>query len=109
MSVSLSEKTAALGDDALLAESETLIDDDKTRITRWRIAPGAQTGWHRHEWDYVTIQQSGGRLKLELAGGGEMFIDYEDGHARAFSAPIEHNATNVSDVEVRVLEIEYKR
>ena len=109
MSVRLTEKTAALGADAKLAESETLIDDDKTRITRWRIAPGAQTGWHRHEWDYVTIQQSGGRLRLDIADGSEMVIDYEDGRARAFSAPVEHNATNVSDVEVRVLEIEYKR
>ena len=109
MSLKLDERNDALGPDARIATYETLIDDDKTRITRWRIAPGEVTGWHRHEWDYVTIQQSGGRLKLDMADGGEMFIDYEDGHARAFSAPVEHNATNVSDVEVRVLEIEYKR
>ena len=106
MSLKLDERNDALGPDARLATYETLIDDDKTRITRWHIAPGEVTGWHRHEWDYVTIQQSGGRLKLDMADGGEMFIDYEDGCARAFSAPVEHNATNVGDVEVRVLEIE---
>ena len=109
MSEALNQKTAELAPDAARAASEILIDDDRTRITRWRIAPGAQTGWHRHEWDYVTIQQSGGRLHLENADGSEFHIDYVDGHARAFTAPVEHNATNVSDVEVRVLEIEYKR
>jgi hypothetical protein len=27
-----------------------LIDNDTTRVTQWRFAPGAQTGWHRHEY-----------------------------------------------------------
>jgi hypothetical protein len=36
-------------------------------------------------------------------------IDYEDGRTMAWSAPIEHNAINISADEVRVLEIEYKR
>ena len=35
-------------------------------------------------------------------------IDYEDGRTAGYSAPIEHNATNISDEEVRVTEIEYK-
>ena len=109
MSKALKAKTTALGPEAVLAEFETLIDDERTRITRWRIAPGAQTGWHRHEWDYVTIQQSGGRLALEDADGHVRHIDYVEGQARSFTAPIEHNATNISDVEVRVIEIEYKQ
>jgi hypothetical protein len=29
-------------------------------------------------------------------------------HAASYTAPICHNATNVSDEEVRVIEIEYK-
>jgi len=29
--------------------------------------------------------------------------------AAAYTAPIKHNATNVSDEEVRVIEIEYKK
>jgi quercetin dioxygenase-like cupin family protein len=109
MSVKLEEKTAAALGDAPRAEYRVLHDDDKTCITQWRFRPGDQTGWHRHEWDYVTVQQSGGRLRLEGADGTERFIDYQEGRAISFSAPIEHNATNVGDVEVRVLEIEYKR
>ena len=91
------------------ADRVVLLEDEKTRITFWRFPPGAQTGWHRHIHDYVTLQQSGGRLKLEDRNGNIKHIQYEEGHAAAYSAPVEHNATNISDVEVRVTEIEYKK
>ena len=54
------------------------------------------------------MQQSGGALLLPGADGSEKPVEYENGHALAWRAPIEHNATNVSNEEVRVLEIEYK-
>ena len=85
------------------------LDDERTRVTEWRFAPGAATGWHRHEWDYVTVQQSGGALLLQGADGTEKQVDYEDGRTLSWTAPVEHNAINISDVEVRVLEIEYKK
>ena len=47
-------------------------------------------------------------MLLQGADGSETRVDYEDGHTVAWTAPIEHNAVNISDVEVRVLEIEYK-
>ena len=91
------------------ADRVVLLEDEKTRITFWRFPPGAQTGWHRHIHDYVTLQQSGGQLKLEDRNGNIKHIQYKEGHAAAYSAPVEHNATNISDVEVRVTEIEYKK
>ena len=108
MSTHLTEKTESKFPEAALARQTLLFDDARTRITQWRFAPGDQTGWHRHEWDYVTVQQSGGRLRLESRDGRESFVDYQDGRALSWTAPIEHNATNVSDAEVRVLEIEFK-
>ncbi len=90
------------------AESTLLFEDDKTKITSWRFDPGTETGWHHHNYDYVTIQKSAGRLKLESDNGEIKYIDYENDHAAAYAAPITHNATNVSDDEVRVIEIEYK-
>lgn len=90
------------------AERVILYEDERTKITRWRFPPGTQTGWHFHKYDYVTLQQSGGKLKLESRDGAEKIVDYEEGAAAAYSAPIEHNATNISEVEVRVTEIEYK-
>jgi quercetin dioxygenase-like cupin family protein len=91
-----------------LAEFNLLFEDDKTKITSWRFAPGTETGWHHHNFDYVTIQKSGGRLKLESESGEIKYIDYENDRTAGYAAPIKHNATNVSDEEVRVIEIEYK-
>jgi beta-alanine degradation protein BauB len=95
--------------DYVAAEFTVLFEDDKTKITSWRFDPGTETGWHRHAFDYVTIQKSGGRLKLENDEGEVRFVDYIMDHAAAYTAPIKHNATNVSDEEVRVIEIEYKK
>jgi hypothetical protein len=41
-----------------------LIDNGRVRVTRWRFAPGAATGWHRHEYDYVIVPLTDGTLKL---------------------------------------------
>jgi quercetin dioxygenase-like cupin family protein len=108
MSEHLLRKTAKELPDAALAKHELLLDNAPTRITKWTFAPGDQTGWHRHEFDYATVQQSGGALLLQSSDGSEVRVDYEDGRTLFWTAPIEHNATNISDVEVRVLEIEYK-
>lgn len=108
MSTHLTDKTKAQIPEAALADHTLLFEDERTRITQWRFAPGDQTGWHAHEWDYVTVQQSGGRLRLDGADGTESFVDYSSGRTMSWTAPIEHNATNVSDNVVRVLEIEYK-
>lgn len=106
MSISLDQKNQDL--DYVPAAFTVLYEDDKTRITSWVFAPGSQTGWHHHNFDYVTIQQSGGRLRLENDQGDVKLIDYEIGRSVGYSAPIKHNATNVSDEDVRVIEIEYK-
>ena len=45
---------------------------------------------------------------LQGANDSEKLVDYEDGLTMSYAAPVEHNATNVSDVRVRNLEIEYK-
>ena len=108
MSEHLRGKTAEELPDAVLAKHQLLLDNEHTRITTWTFAPGDQTGWHRHTFDYVTVQQSRGALLLQASDGSETHVDYEDGRTVSWAAPIEHNAINISDVEVRVLEIEYK-
>ena len=108
MSTKLLDKTATEAADRPTAAYETLHEDDKTRITLFNIKPGEQTGWHRHEFDYVAVQQSGGRLHLDYADGSTRDIDYKPGVALAVAAPVEHNAINVGDVDIVALEIEYK-
>ena len=108
MSEHFVRRTAEELSDAVFAKHQILLDNGHTRITTWTFAPGDQTGWHRHAFDYVTLQQSGGALLLQRSDGSESHVDYEDGRTVFWTAPIEHNAINISDVEVRALEIEYK-
>ena len=108
MSTKLMERTQREAADRTVASYKTLHEDDRTRITHWVIRPGEQTGWHRHEFDYVTVQQSFGRLHLDFADGSTRDIDYQPNTTMALKAPLEHNAINVGDVDIVVLEIEYK-
>ena len=36
------------------------LDNERVRVTEWRFAPGAATGWHRHEHDYVVVPMTTG-------------------------------------------------
>lgn len=108
MSTKLLDKTAEQAADRKVGKFTLLHEDEKTRITHWVIQPGEQTGWHLHDFDYVTIQQSTGCLFMEHADGSTREVDYTPGVARAISAPVEHNAINKGDVDIVVLEIEYK-
>jgi len=37
------------------AKPTVQVDNARTRVTEWRFAPGASTGFHRHEYDYAVV------------------------------------------------------
>ena len=41
------------------------VENERVKVTEWRFAPGAATGWHRHAYDYVVVPMTTGRLQLE--------------------------------------------
>ena len=45
------------------------VDNERVIVTEWRFAPGAETGWHRHGYDYVVVPQTTGQLLLETRDG----------------------------------------
>ena len=47
-----------------MATPTVQIDNNHLRVTEWRFAPGAATGYHRHEHDYVVVPARDGELKL---------------------------------------------
>ena len=109
MSLKLVEKTRATANDRPIAAPTVEFENDRTIIHRFKIKPGEQVGWHQHQNDYLTVQLSFGRLQLTNADGSVMTIDYKPGAQRYIKAPVEHNAVNVGDVDIEVLEVEYKR
>lgn len=90
------------------AQSTLQLENDRVRVTEWRFAPGAATGWHRHEYDYVVVPMTTGRLLLKEPGG-ERTADLTTGISYARSAGVEHDVINANDFEFVFVEVELKR
>jgi quercetin dioxygenase-like cupin family protein len=83
------------------------IDNERVAVTEWRFAPGAETGWHRHQYDYVVVPQSTGKLRA-VTRDGDLFSDLAAGKAYFRNAGVEHNIINANDYEFVFIEIEMK-
>jgi len=84
------------------------IDNEQLRVTEWRFAKGAATGFHRHEFDYVVVPGTTGRLKIVDAQGKENFADLTVGQSYFRNAGVEHDVINAHDGELVFVEIELK-
>jgi beta-alanine degradation protein BauB len=89
------------------SSSTVLIDNDAVRVTRWRFAPGAATGWHRHEHDYVIVPLTDGTLRL-VEPDGERDSVLEVGAPYFREAGVEHDVVNANDHEFTFVEVELK-
>jgi len=89
----------------MLEEADRQIENARTRVTRHRLAPGAHTGLHRHEYDYVVVPISGGRMRI-VEGGKEAFADLTRGLAYFRPAGVEHDVFNDLDRELVFVEVE---
>ncbi|MCP4454226.1 MAG: cupin domain-containing protein [Planctomycetes bacterium] len=83
------------------------LDNERVLVKAWRFRPGQETGWHCHEYDFVVLPQTDGRLHL-VTKEGEGHRDIVAGSCYMRSAGIEHNVTNVSDHDVVILDVELK-
>lgn len=83
------------------------IDDERVRVTAWRFAPGAATGFHRHAHDYVVVPLATGRL-LVREQGGEREMDLVLGRSYARRAGVEHDVVNPGPGPFAFIEIEIK-
>ena len=89
------------------ATSEVLIDNDRVRVTRWSFASkGANTGWHRHEHDYVVVPQFDGRLEIDLPGGKHMTAELKTGVPYYRELGVEHDVISGNEFPCAFIEIE---
>ena len=84
------------------------VDNERVRVTEWRFAPGAETGFHIHGMDYVIVPSGNGRLKLVSPEGQESFADLKHGVSYFRNAGVHHNVINANDYEFAFVEIEIK-
>jgi len=83
------------------------VDDATVRVTEWRFAPGATTGWHRHEYPYVVVPMTTGRLAITGADG-QSTAELVAGRSYARGAGVEHDVENANPFEFVFVEIEIK-
>jgi len=84
------------------------VDNERTRVTLWRFAPGAATGFHRHDYDYVIVPATKGRLRIVGPDGGESFAELEAGVSYFRRAGVEHDVVNANAEELLFVEVELK-
>jgi quercetin dioxygenase-like cupin family protein len=85
-----------------------LVDDDRVRVTRFDFAPGAETGWHRHGYDYVITAVTDCHMLLEEPGGGTRKVLVPAGSAYRRQEGVEHNVVNDGDGVMSFVEVELK-
>lgn len=85
------------------------IEEPYVRVSEWRFLPEAETGWHRHEHDYVVVPLLDGALLLEEPGGGSRTVPLTKHVPYTRRAGVEHNVINASGHEYAFMEIELLR
>lgn len=89
------------------AASKRLEETDRVIVTEWRLAPGAETGWHRHAHDYVVVCLTAGTLLAETTTGNiETPLAFGQAYARPMG--VEHNIVNSGVAEFAFVEVEIK-
>jgi len=83
------------------------LENHRVRVTEWRFPPGAATGFHRHDHDYVVVPMTTGRLLLR-EGGQERAADLVLGRSYAREAGVEHDVVNPGSEPFVFIEIELK-
>ena len=85
-----------------------LFDDERVRVTRLEFPPGAETGWHRHEYDYVIVATSDCEMLVEEKDGSTRTATVLHGEAYRRSAGVEHNVINNGEGRMVFIEVELK-
>ena len=103
-----SDAAEAGGARILQATPYVQVKNEWVTVTEWRFAPGAETGHHVHEYDYVVVPLTTGILRLEEPGGTRD-AQLEQGKSYARPRGVSHNVINANDFEFRFVEIEVTR
>jgi len=90
-----------------VAKPTVQVENDRVKVTEWRFAPGAATGWHRHGYDYVVVPMVTGKLQLE-SGKETHFAELTAGISYYRPIGVEHDVINANDYEFVFVEVEFK-
>jgi beta-alanine degradation protein BauB len=89
----------------LQEETERQIENGRARVTRHKMVPGASTGFHRHEYDYVIVPVTDGTMRV-VEGGRQTLSELKAGVSYFRPAGVEHDVINGGDHDLIFVEIE---
>jgi beta-alanine degradation protein BauB len=89
------------------AQPTVQVDNERVKVTEWRFIPEAETGWHRHAYDYVIVPITSGRLQL-FDGAQTSFAELTAGRSYYRPVGVEHNVINANPHEFAFVEVEFK-
>ena len=88
--------------------STILIDNERTRVTEWRFKKREDnTGWHRHEYDYIVVPLFDGQLKINTGSSESTIAPMQNGFPYFRKVGVEHDVINDNDFECAFVEIEF--
>lgn len=89
------------------AQATVQLDNEKVIVTRWDFSPGAQTGWHRHDLDYLVVPIMDGVMRLQTSDGSHE-SSVKAGETYQRPTGVEHNVINAGKEHFAFVEIEFK-
>jgi quercetin dioxygenase-like cupin family protein len=87
------------------ATSTVQVSNGRVIVTEWCFEPGAETGSHVHEHDYVVVPLTTGVLRLEESDGVRE-VKLVAGASYSREAGVSHNVINANDYVFRFIEVE---
>ena len=89
------------------AKAVLQMENERVIITQWKFSPGAETGWHKHAYDYIVVPNMKGTLLMESKDGNKT-ANLEEGQSYYRPVGVEHNVINSNDYAFSFVEIELK-
>jgi hypothetical protein len=89
------------------AMSTVQVQNDRVIVTEWRFPPGAETGDHVHQHDYVVVPLTDGTLRL-VEPEGVRDVVLKKGASYARPAGVAHNVININEYEFAFVEVELR-
>lgn len=89
--------------------SRVVLENDKVVVKEAIFMPGdRKPGMHIHKYAHVGVPIDGGKLQFNYPGGKTETADLKPGAPGFREANVTHEAINMGDKPVRVIEVEIK-
>lgn len=90
--------------------SHIILENDMVRVKEAIFMPGDKhPGMHTHEFAHVGVPLDDGKLTFHYPDGKSETMELKRGSAGFREAKVTHEAINMGDKPVRVIEVEIKR